>query len=103
MKWVAQILLAGNLSFTQESGCTFQMSGPKTIYGTIAVVSADNLASNALGGFKEGFTALRHCRQCMGTYEECKREVRWAQSDMHVAHNTYSVFNEQDMPFQISF
>jgi len=26
----------------------------KTIYGTIAIASADNAASNALGGFKEG-------------------------------------------------
>ena len=47
----------------------------KTIYVTVATVSADNPASNALGGFKEGFTAFRHCRQCMGTSEECKHEV----------------------------
>ena len=31
---------------------------PKTVYGTIAIGSADNPASNALGGFKEGFTAF---------------------------------------------
>ncbi len=46
--------------------------------GTVAVVSADNLGSNALGGFKEGSTAHRPCRQCMGTLEEMKVEVFFA-------------------------
>ena len=61
------------------------MSGTlQTVYGTIAAVSADNPASNALGGFKEGFTAFRHCRQCMGTSAECKHEV--STSRMSFAH-----------------
>ena len=58
-----------NPYITQETGHGFSVSGTlQTVYGTIAAVSADNPASNALGGFKEGFTAFRHCRQCMGTH-----------------------------------
>ena len=46
-----------------------------TIYGTLGLVSADNPASCALGGFKESTSAYRHCRQCMGTKVEMKKEV----------------------------
>ena len=38
-------------------------------------MSADNPASCALGGFKESSSAYRHCRQCMGTKDEMKKEV----------------------------
>ena len=48
---------------------------PKTYYGSLALVSADNPASSAVGGFKESCSAYRHCRQCFGTKEEMKREV----------------------------
>ena len=37
-------------------------------------VVVSRLAMNALRGYKEGFTAFRHSRQCMGTSEECKHE-----------------------------
>ena len=43
---------------------------PQTKYGTICLVLADNLASNAMGGFKEGSTAHRGCRQCLSTPPE---------------------------------
>ena len=42
----------------------------KTVYGAIAVVSADNLASLVLGGFKESCSAKKMCRHCMATREE---------------------------------
>ena len=45
------------------------------MYGTIAVVSADNLGSLALGGFKESCSAIRMCRHCMATKENSKKEV----------------------------
>ena len=32
----------------------------------------DNLASNALGGFKEGSTANRGCLQCLATLDELR-------------------------------
>ena len=47
-----------------------------TIYGAIATVCADNLGSCALGGFKEGSTAHRFCRQCLTKYEEVHQIVR---------------------------
>lgn len=36
----------------------------------MCLVAADNLASNALGGFKEGSTANRGCRHCLATPAE---------------------------------
>lgn len=45
------------------------------MFGTLTVVSADNPASSALGGFKESTAALRHCRQCMATSEEASTKV----------------------------
>ena len=41
---------------------------------TLAVVSA---ASQAVGGFKEGATAYRHCRQCLGTATQTREKVRY--------------------------
>ena len=46
------------------------------IYGTVAVVSADNLGSLALGGFKESCSALKMCRHCLTTKPESQRMVR---------------------------
>ena len=46
------------------------------LYGTVAAIAADNLASNALGGFKEGSTAHRGCRQCMATPDDISTKVR---------------------------
>lgn len=43
--------------------------------GTIALASADNFGANALGGFKEGSTAHRPCRQCLGTMEEIQEKA----------------------------
>ncbi len=43
---------------------------PEKRYGTITVVAADNLASNLLGGFKEGSSAYRGCRHCDATPSE---------------------------------
>ena len=48
---------------------------PKRMYGALAVVSADNLGSLALGGFKGSCSAIRMCRQCMTTKEESQKQV----------------------------
>ena len=46
----------------QENGRDFDVQGLKeTFYGTVAVISADNPASNSLGGFKESTAAYRYC------------------------------------------
>ena len=50
--------------------------GTPVIYGTISVVSADNLASCSVGGFKEGGLAYRFCRHCLITMHEIKTKVR---------------------------
>ena len=53
------------------------MSGsPRFFYGTLCVVSADNPASCALGGFKESVSANLPCRQCLATKDEIKSEFR---------------------------
>lgn len=45
------------------------------MYGTIAIVSADNLGSLALGGFKESCSSLKMCRHCMATKDESRHQV----------------------------
>ena len=40
------------------------------------LVSGDNLASHYLGGFKFPSGSLRKCRQCMGTDESIKSQVK---------------------------
>ena len=43
--------------------------------GTITVVSADNLAAWALGGYKALMSAFRKCQYCMVTDAQMQREV----------------------------
>ena len=47
----------------------------KTIRGALAVISADNLGSLALGGFKESCSALKMCRHCMTSKTESQTKV----------------------------
>jgi hypothetical protein len=58
-----------------EEGYEFHIESSKeTYYGTIALISADNPASSALGGFKEGSSAYRYCRHCLGKAEDTIKE-----------------------------
>ena len=50
--------------------------GRQCFQGTLAVGSADNLASQLLGGFKNLSGALRKCRYCMATFETMQTKVR---------------------------
>ena len=45
------------------------------MFGSVAVIIADNPASSALGGFKESSSAYRPCRHCLGTTEEIRIHV----------------------------
>ena len=45
----------------------------KIVYGTLGIISVDNLGSLALGGFKESCSALRMCRYCMSTKDESQK------------------------------
>ena len=47
-----------------------------SFHGSISVVSADNLASQDLGGFKALNAALRKCRYCMTTETEMQLKVQ---------------------------
>ena len=49
---------------------------PQVFYGTLCIVSADNPASCALGGFKESVSAKLPCRQCLGCKDEIKQTFR---------------------------
>lgn len=54
---------------------TFEINGKmEKFYGTLAVISADNLGS--LGGFKESCSAYRCCRHCMATQETARTLVK---------------------------
>ena len=65
-------------TFIQEKGVTFDILGyPQMHFGTIASFCADNLAGNALDGFKEGSTALGGCRQCFATPKHMSSMVSW--------------------------
>lgn len=55
------------------------------MFGTIAAISADNLGSLALGGFKESSSAYRLCRHCMATREESKSKVLASYSTFSVS------------------
>lgn len=61
----------------QECGYPFILDGgvERVLYGTVCVVSADNLGSLALGGFKESCTATRCCRHCMTNQSDAKSKV----------------------------
>ncbi len=65
------------LSFiVQEAGYAFETDGnSEVVYGAMVCVSADNPASNLLGGFKESSSAYRPCRQCLATRVDSKTKV----------------------------
>lgn len=47
-----------------------------TLTGALVSVSADNLGSHLIGGFKGSCTAARPCRHCTVAYEDMKNHVR---------------------------
>lgn len=66
----------GNVLTIQETGHVFNTAdGSQVLNGTIAIVSADNPASNIIGGFKESPSAYRPCRHCLGSSTEIREEV----------------------------
>ena len=46
-----------------------------TLKGALVAVSADNLASQAIGGYKALHSAFRKCRQCMATSDTMQTKV----------------------------
>ena len=45
------------------------------MFGTITAISADNIGSLLLGGFKGSCSAFKLCRLCMATKEESQKWV----------------------------
>ena len=56
----------------QEHGFEFS----KHLFGTVAVISANNFGSLALGGFIESCSAIKMCRHCMTSRDKSKKKVR---------------------------
>ena len=60
----------------QEEGYPFFINGKEEImFGTLTIVSADNLGSLALGGFKQSCSSYRCCRHCMATQQTARTKV----------------------------
>ena len=56
---------------------TFDVKGETYFFkGSLTVVSADNPASQLLGGFKQGHTAYRKCRHCLALDSDIQTKVR---------------------------
>lgn len=53
-----------------------------TVYGTLLVVSGDNLGSQAVGGFMQLGTAIRQCRYCMANKEDINTKVNTLHSQI---------------------
>ena len=63
-------------SGVQDQGIQLTVDGvAKTFHRSLSVVSADNLASQELGGYKALNAALRKCRCCMITDEDMQIKV----------------------------
>jgi len=55
----------------ERNGISVEMNNTQiTVYGSVATMSADNLASHQLGGFRMSFSSGRVCRFCMVSYED---------------------------------
>lgn len=70
---VLHILLS---SVQQEIGVKIKIDEQDNIFrGSIGPFASDNLGAHSIGGFIEGFNALRVCRVCMGTNNDIKTKV----------------------------
>ena len=55
-----------------------------TLKGALVAVSADNLASQAVRGYKGLQSAFRKCRQCMATSDTMQTKVRLIIFNMYI-------------------
>jgi len=54
------------------------------ICGTLVTVSADNLASQLIGGYKSLASATRKCRFCMAVSEDMASKVFYIRMCVHI-------------------
>ena len=61
----------------QDEGVDFTLDGHTYNFrGSLALVPADNLASQYIGGYKALNSALRKCRHCMAVKETMSQQVQ---------------------------
>ena len=59
-----------------QDGVSFIVDGRHmTLRGTVTLVSADNLAAQAIGGYKALHSAFRKCRNCMAVDADMQIKV----------------------------
>lgn len=60
----------------QDEGVDFNIKGRTYNFnGSLALIPADNLASQSIGGYKALNSALRKCRHCMAVSEDMRTKV----------------------------
>jgi hypothetical protein len=84
--------LIDDMKTLETEGIMIKFAGMDTVLkGSIATISADNLASHQIGGFRQTFSSGKICRYCLADYEtlNCFRTeencvIRTAEG--HVSH-----------------
>lgn len=62
--------------YYQDTGVLFIIDGQDmALRGTVTLVSADNLAAQAIGGYKALHSAFRKCRYCMAVDADMQVKV----------------------------
>ncbi len=73
-KYTTDAILAPFVADIKSLATNGVMISSITFKGTLLAFLADNLASHAVGGFKESFSkTLRFCRTCMATHTQAKQ------------------------------
>ena len=61
--------LINDLKILQSEGICFNFDGCEILFkGIIATISADNLASLQIGGFRQSYSSCKICRFCLADY-----------------------------------
>ena len=77
----------------QDDGVDLNINGRLiNFHGTITIVSADNLASWNLGGYKNLASAARKCRFCMATAKDMHSKVfNTTHSFWQLLHSVFTI------------
>jgi len=68
--------LLSDIKVLETKGITVNFCGSSTVFrGSIATISADNLASHEIGGFRQSFSSGKICRHCLADYDNLSHYV----------------------------
>jgi hypothetical protein len=73
---LAEVLkpLIADIKILETTGISVKFNGLDRIFhGSVATVSADNLASHQIGGFRESFSSGKMCRFCLAPYKSLSK------------------------------